>query len=130
MVAKEWKIIPLPDSVSFETGATVWHVYGTAHYALVERARAQRGETVFITGAAGGVGLAAVDLSRHLGLRIIAGIGTDDKADLVRSYGAAEVVNYRSSSLHPGHRTLPSSPLMAWLLLSSCGALWIVPLVS
>jgi NADPH:quinone reductase len=99
MVAKEWKIIPLPDNVSFETAATVWHVYGTAHYALVERARAQRGETVFITGAAGGVGLAAVDLSRNLGLRIIAGIGTDDKADLVRSYGAAEVVNYRTQDL-------------------------------
>jgi NADPH:quinone reductase-like Zn-dependent oxidoreductase len=53
--------------------------YGTAHYALVERARAQRGETVFITGAAGGVGLAAVDLSRNLSLRIIAGIGSDDR---------------------------------------------------
>jgi NADPH:quinone reductase len=99
MVAKEWKTIPLPDSVSFERAATVWHVYGTAHYALVERARAQRGETIFITGAAGGVGLAAFDLSRHLGLRIIGGIGSDDKADLVRSYGAAEVVNYRTQDL-------------------------------
>ena len=99
MVAKEWKTIPLPDSVGFETAATVWHVYGTAHYALIERARAQPGESVFITGAAGGVGLAGVDLSRHLGLRIIAGIGSDDKADLVRSYGAAEVVNYRTQDL-------------------------------
>jgi NADPH2:quinone reductase len=77
----------------------VLHNYGTAYYALVERARARTGETVFITGAAGGVGLAAVDLSRHLGLRVVAGVGSDDKAALVRGYGASEVVNYRSEDL-------------------------------
>ena len=99
MIAKESKSVRLPDGVAFETAATVLHNYGTAYYALVERARAQRGETVFITGAAGGVGLAAVDLSRHLGLRVVAGVGSDDKAALVRGYGASEVVNYRSEDL-------------------------------
>ena len=73
-----------PASLS-KPAATVWHNYGTAYYALVERARAQPGETVFVTGAAGGVGLAAVDLARHLGLRVIAGVGSDDKAALVRA---------------------------------------------
>ena len=62
MIAKEWKSVRLPVGVAFETAATVWHNYGTAYYALVEGARAQPGETVFVTGAAGGVGLAAVDL--------------------------------------------------------------------
>ena len=99
MVAKEWKCVQLPGEVAFETAATVWHNYGTAYYALVERARAQAGETIFVTGAAGGVGLAAVDLGAHLGLQVIAGIGSDDKADLVRRYGACDVINYRSQDL-------------------------------
>ena len=99
MVAKERKSVRLPVGVAFETAATVWHNYGTAYYALVECARAQRGETVFITGAAGGVGLAAVDLARHLGLVVVAGVGSDDKTGLVRSYGACDVINYRSQDL-------------------------------
>jgi len=108
MIAKESKSVRLPDGVAFETAATVLHVYGTADYALVERARAQRGETVFITGAAGGVGLAAVDLGRHLGLRVIAGVGSDDKAALVRSYGAGEVINYRSGDLRERIKSVTS----------------------
>jgi len=99
MVAKHWKCVRLPAAVDFGTAAAVWHNYGTAYYALVERARAQRGETVFITGAAGGVGLAAIDISRHLGLRVIAGIGSDGKAALVRKYGASDVINYRTENL-------------------------------
>ena len=98
LVAKEWKSLRLPPDVDFEPAATIGHIYGTAHYALVEGAEAQRGETVFVTGAAGGVGLAAVDLARHLGLRVIAGVGSDDKA-LVRSYGACDVINYRREDL-------------------------------
>jgi NADPH2:quinone reductase len=86
----------------------VLHVYGTAYYALVERAQAQAGETVFITGAAGGVGLAAVDLGRHLDLRVIAGVGSDDKAALVRRYGASEVINYRSEDLRDRIKSITS----------------------
>ena len=99
MIAKESRSVRLPAGVAFETAATVWHNYGTAYYALVECARAQQGETAFVTGAAGGVGLAALDLARHLGLRAIAGVGSDDKAGLVRRYGACDVVNYRSEDL-------------------------------
>ncbi|MCK1476313.1 NADPH:quinone oxidoreductase family protein [Bradyrhizobium sp. 197] len=108
MTAKDSKSVLLPDDVAFEVAATVLHNYGTAYYALVERARAQRGETVFITGAAGGVGLAAVDLGRHLGLRVIAGVGSDDKAALVRSYGAGEIVNYRSEDLRDRIKSITS----------------------
>jgi len=99
MVARESSSVQLPEGVSFETAATVWHNYGTAYYALVEGARAKLGETVFISGAAGGIGLAAVDLGRHLGLRVVAGVGSDDKASLVRDYGASDVINYRSEDL-------------------------------
>ncbi|MBR0865644.1 NADPH:quinone oxidoreductase family protein [Bradyrhizobium diazoefficiens] len=108
MTAKESKSVRLPDGVAFEAAATVLHNYGTAYYALVERARAQAGETVFITGAAGGVGLAAVDLGRHFGLRVVAGVGSDDKAALVRGYGASEIVNYRSEDLRDRIKSITS----------------------
>ena len=108
MIARESKSVRLPDGVTFETAATVWHNYGTAYYALVECARARSGETVFITGAAGGVGLAAVDLARHLGLRIVAGVGSDEKAGLVRDYGASDVVNYRSEDLRERIKSITS----------------------
>src|SRR5262249_30881145 len=81
------------------TAATVWHNYGTAYYALVEGARAQPGETVFVTGAAGGVGLAAIDLARHLGLRATARVGSHHKAGLGRGAGVCGVINYRSEDL-------------------------------
>jgi NADPH2:quinone reductase len=108
MIAKESKSVRLPDGVAFEAAATVLHNYGTAYYALVERAQAQRGETVFITGAAGGVGLAAIDLARHLGLRVIAGVGSNDKAALVSRYGASEVINYRSEDLRDRIKSITS----------------------
>jgi NADPH:quinone reductase len=99
VVAKEWKSVLLPAGVAFEAAATILHNYGTAYCALSVAARALPGETVFITGAAGGVGLAAVDLAGHLGLSVIAGVGSDDKAGLVRGYGACDVINYRSEDL-------------------------------
>ncbi|MDA9477500.1 quinone oxidoreductase [Bradyrhizobium sp. CCBAU 65884] len=108
MIAKESKSVRLPDGVAFEAAATILHNYGTAYYALVERARAERGETLFVTGAAGGVGLAAVDLGRHLGLRVVAGVGSDDKAALVRGYGASEVINYRSEDLRDRIKSITS----------------------
>ena len=61
MVAKEWKCVRLPDAIDFATGSTVLHSYITAYYGLIERANLQRDETLFVTGAAGGVGLATVD---------------------------------------------------------------------
>jgi len=108
MIAKESKTVRLPDGVAFEAAATILHNYGTACYALVERARAERGETLFVTGAAGGVGLAAVDLGRHLGLRVVAGVGSDDKAALVRGYGASAVINYRSEDLRDRIKSITS----------------------
>jgi NADPH2:quinone reductase len=99
MVARESSSVKLPEGVTFEKAATVWHNYGTAYYALIECAHAKAGETLFVSGAAGGIGLAAVDLARHLGLRVIAGVGSDDKAKLVRDYGASIAINYRSEDL-------------------------------
>ncbi len=94
MVAKESSTTLLPESVDFPTGATILHAYLTAWYALIERARLQAGETVLVTGAAGGVGLACVGIARLLGARVIAIVGSAAKADVVRRYGAEEVIDY------------------------------------
>lgn len=99
MAVPEHKVTALPDGADFEVASTVQHTYFTALYALQQRAAVQPGETVLITGAAGGVGLAAVDLARHLGARVIAGVGSDDKVALVRRYGADATVNYRTENL-------------------------------
>lgn len=106
MVAKESKSVLLPGGIAFETAATVWHSYGTAYYALTAGARGQRGETTFVTGAAGGVGLAAVDLARHFGMQVIAGVGSDDKIALLRRYGATDVINYRTEDLRGRIRSI------------------------
>ncbi len=93
------KVTRLPDAVDFETASTVLHTYRTAYYALQCRAALMPGETVFVTGAAGGVGLAAVDFAHHLGARVIAGVGSDDKFAVVRQYGADSTINYRTEKL-------------------------------
>ena len=99
MVAKEWRCAKIPDGVEDAPAVTVLHNYLTAYYALIVRTTLGPGETIFITGAAGGVGLATVEVARKLGARVIAGVGSDDKADSVRQCGASEVVNYRSEDL-------------------------------
>ena len=68
--------------------------YLTAWYALIERARLKAGEAILVTGAAGGIGLACVELAHLLGARVIAAVGTAAKAAVVREYGAEEVVDY------------------------------------
>jgi len=75
MTAKASRTARLPDETDFVVGSTILHLYLTAWYALVERARLQAGETVLVTGAAGGVGLACVELARLLGARVIAIVG-------------------------------------------------------
>ena len=66
----------LPANVDFTVGSTILQSYLTAWYALIERARLQAGETVLVTGAAGGVGLACVELAHLLGARVIAVVGS------------------------------------------------------
>ncbi|MEO7938268.1 MAG: alcohol dehydrogenase catalytic domain-containing protein, partial [Burkholderiaceae bacterium] len=81
MVAPESSVMKLPDGMGFETGCTIRYAYGTAHYALAARAQLHAGETVFVSGAAGGVGMAAVDMARHLGATVIAGTSSPGKGE-------------------------------------------------
>jgi NADPH2:quinone reductase len=94
MVAKASKSVRIPDNVDFFVGSTVLHAYLTAWYALVDRARLAPGETVLITGAAGGVGLACVEVARLIGGRVIAAVGSAAKAQAARDGGAEHVIDY------------------------------------
>jgi NADPH2:quinone reductase len=94
MVAKEWKSVRLPENIAFEVGATVIHSYDTAYYALVDRAQLKAGETVLITGAGGGVGMAAVDVARHLGGRVIAAVASARHTAALYDRGVSEIIDY------------------------------------
>lgn len=92
-------MVRIPDDMDFVEAAAWVMAYGTAYYALKDRAEAVEGETVLVLGAAGGVGLATVDLGRALGLRVIAAASTDDKLEVCRAFGAAETINYSNEDL-------------------------------
>ena len=91
--------LPIPDTLSFEEAAAIPLAYGTAHVALTHRAQLKPGETLLVLGAAGGVGLAAVELGTRLGARVIAAASTSEKLELAQEYGAAGVINYTDQSL-------------------------------
>jgi NADPH2:quinone reductase len=99
MTSKEWKAAHVPDGVDFAPASTILHNYTTAYYALIERARLKSGESLLVTGATGGVGLAAVDVGRKLGARVIAAVGGAEKAGFARDYGAAETIDYQTEDL-------------------------------
>jgi NADPH2:quinone reductase len=99
MTAKANRTSRLPDNVDFGVGSTVLHIYLTAYYTLVDRARVEPGETVLVTGASGGVGLACIELAHMLGARVIGAVGSAAKAAIVRDYGAEAVINYSSEDV-------------------------------
>lgn len=94
MTVPELSVVKLPDSVGFEIGSTVRYAYGTARYALETRAQLCPGETVFVSGAAGGVGMAAVDVARRMGATVIAGTSSAARCDVARQQGAEHAIDY------------------------------------
>ena len=93
------QVFPLPDGVSFDIAAASLVAYGTAWMALYDRGRMQPGETVLVLGAAGGVGLAAVQIAHRAGARVIAAASSEDKLALCASAGADVCVNYATDNL-------------------------------
>jgi NADPH:quinone reductase len=98
-LCEERSVFPLPAIVSFAQGAAMHVPYATAYRALFHRAHARPGETVLIHGASGGVGTAAVQLSRAAGLRVVGTAGSERGKKLVAAEGAHEVLDHKS----PGH---------------------------
>jgi NADPH2:quinone reductase len=104
-VAKD-TVFPLPPSFSFDEGACFLVAARTAYHALVDRGGLQRGETALVLGATGGVGMAAVQLAKHLGANVIA-IGSNDvKLACAQAAGAQHTINYRETDLVEGVRKL------------------------
>ncbi|MEL6636984.1 MAG: NADPH:quinone oxidoreductase family protein [Bacteroidota bacterium] len=99
VVAPAKNIFPKPPKMDFTTAASFMMAYSTSYHALVDRARLQAGETLVVLGAAGGVGLAAVELGKQLGARVIAAASTAEKLDLCKQYGADELLNYSEENL-------------------------------
>jgi len=95
----------LPESIGYTDAAAMGLTYLTAHFALVERGRLCAGETVLVTGAAGGVGLAAVQLAKALGARVVAAVSSDDKAEHAKAAGAEHVVRTDVADLRSALRT-------------------------
>lgn len=94
VLCREFQTHPLPETISFGQGAAMGVPYGAAYRALFHRARALGGETVLVHGASGGVGIAAVQLARAAGLRVIGTAGTQEGEELVLAQGAHHVLNH------------------------------------
>lgn len=93
------RVIPMPEGLGFEQAAGFTITYGTSFHALKQSANLKTGETVLVLGAAGGVGITAVEIAKAMGARVIAAASSDEKLDFARSAGADETINYSEESL-------------------------------
>ena len=107
---------PMPDGMPFDEAAAFLMTYGTSHHALKDRARLQRGETLLVLGAAGGVGLAAVELGKAAGARVIAAVSSQEKLDFAKAHGADDGVVYPR-----GPFDKEGSKALAELFKQACG---------
>jgi len=96
----------MPDSLDFERGAAFLLTYGTSYHALVDRAQLAAGETLLVLGAAGGVGLAAIEIGKALGARVIAAASSAEKLAVCREHGADEFIDYTSDDLRERLRAI------------------------
>jgi NADPH2:quinone reductase len=106
VVASADAVVEVPDGVSDVVASGISVTYGTAIHGLKDRGHLQAGETVAVLGAAGGAGLAAVEIAKLMGARVIAVASSADKLAVCREHGADEAVNYASADLKDGLRAL------------------------
>lgn len=93
------RVLPMPDDMDYVTAAGFSMTYGTSMHALKQRANLQPGETLLVLGASGGVGLAAVEIGKAMGARVIAAASSDEKLQVARDAGADELINYGDGEL-------------------------------
>jgi NADPH2:quinone reductase len=93
------RLVPLPAGMDFNSGAAFILTYGTSDHALRDRGELKAGETLLVLGAAGGVGLAAIEIGKALGARVIACASSDDKLAVCREHGADETINYATEDM-------------------------------
>lgn len=99
VLAKQEQVIPMPEGLTFEVAGSLLLTYGTCLHALRDRAQLQPGQTVLVLGAAGGIGIATIELAKAMGARVIAAASTAEKLATCRAQGADEVINYREQNL-------------------------------
>ena len=99
IVAHHSSVVKIPENMEFETAAALPMTYGTSLYALKQRAELKEGETLLVLGAAGGVGLATVELGKAMGAKVIAAASTQEKIDLCIQHGADEGFIYPTGKL-------------------------------
>ena len=99
IVVSERMAFPIPKSFPHKIAAGVFMVYGTSYHGLVQRAKINKEDEVLVLGAAGGVGLAAVDIAKSFGARVVAAVSTEEKAAVCKSYGVDDVVIYGEEKL-------------------------------
>jgi NADPH2:quinone reductase len=99
VVVPEQTVMKLPEAVSYEVGAATLLTYGTTIHALEDRAAIQPGETLLVLGAAGGVGIAAVEIGKRLGARVIAAASSEAKLAFCRERGADLTIDYTKEDL-------------------------------
>jgi NADPH2:quinone reductase len=92
-------LMPMPPGMDFDTAAAITLTYGTSHHAVADRAALKAGETMLVLGAAGGVGLAAIEIGKALGARVIAAASSDEKLAVCRAHGADATINYSTQDL-------------------------------
>ncbi len=88
------RLSPLPDGVDYDIAAAFPMVYGTSYHAVIDRGELKAGQTMLVLGAAGGVGLAAVEIGKALGARVIAAASSDEKLQVCKAHGADDLINY------------------------------------
>lgn len=93
------RLIPMPEGMDFPTAASFILTYGTSYHALKNRLVSTPGESLLVLGAAGGVGLSAIEIGKVLGLRVIACASTDEKLAVCREHGADETINYATGDM-------------------------------
>jgi NADPH2:quinone reductase len=94
-----YNVLPIPPSMDFNIAAAFSMTYGTSMHALKQRANLQPGETLLVLGASGGVGLAAVEIGKAMGARVIAAASSAEKLAVAKAAGADELINYSETSL-------------------------------
>lgn len=93
------RLLPMPEDMSYEAGASFILTYGTTDHALRDRGQIRAGETLLVLGAAGGVGVAAIEVGKALGARVIACASSEEKLEVCRQHGADETINYSAEDL-------------------------------
>ena len=106
VVAKAAGLMPVPDALTLETMGGMVITYGTAMHALTQRGNLQAGETVLVLGAAGGVGLAAIEIAKAMGATVIAAASTTEKLAIAQDAGADHLINYAETDLRTGLKDL------------------------